>query len=181
MAVKSSGARRYAEAVYQLGDEGGNLDLWQEDLDTLAEVVSDEGVLSQLQNEKVLLETRGTMFNTALGSMSPLARNLAMLLLQRGRLDLLPEIARIYGEMLDTRNGVVRARVTTAVPLSDADRDAVTERLRQITDARDIRLETAVDPAIIGGLVARVGDQLIDGSTRSRLIQLRRELAGQPR
>jgi F-type H+-transporting ATPase subunit delta len=72
---------------------------------------------------------------------------------------------------------VVRAHVTTAVPLSDEDQQAIADRLQSLTRANAIRMETSVDPAIIGGLVARVGDRLIDGSTRSRLIQLRKSLA----
>jgi F-type H+-transporting ATPase subunit delta len=181
MPATSIAARRYAEAIYQLAEEGNALDQWQEELDTLAAVVSDEQVLGIMQNEKAPLEGRANLLTSALGSLSPLARNLASLLLTRGKLTLLPEIARLYGEKLDERNGVVRAQVTTAVPLAEDDQREIADRLKVLTGARDIRLQTAVDPAIIGGLVARVGDKLIDGSTRSRLIQLRRDLAGQPR
>jgi F-type H+-transporting ATPase subunit delta len=110
--------------------------------------------------------------------MSPLTQNLARLLVYRGRFSLLPQINRVLEEMVDQRNGVVRAKATTAVPLSEEERDGVVRRLRTMTSARDIRLETEVNPAIIGGLVVRVGDRLIDGSTRARLIQLRRRLAG---
>jgi F-type H+-transporting ATPase subunit delta len=90
----------------------------------------------------------------------------------------MPQIARIFGEMLDEHTGVARAQVVSAVPLSDEERSAVIDRLRSMTGAQDIRLEGVIDPSIIGGLIVRVGDQLIDGSTRSRLIQLRRQLAG---
>jgi F-type H+-transporting ATPase subunit delta len=55
----------------------------------------------------------------------------------------------------------------------------VAEHLRRLTGAREVRLSTRVDPSIIGGVIARIGDRLIDGSTRTRLIQLRRTLAGE--
>lgn len=172
-------ARRYAEAVFELGEEGNALEQWQDDLTVLAEVTADPQVLAVLENEKTPLEQRRALLDRALTGLSPLARNLARLLLVRGRLGLLPEIARIFTEMLDQRNGVVRAQVTTAIPLDAADQRAVAERLRTLTGARQVQIDARVDPAIIGGLVARVGDRLIDGSTRSRLVQLKRQLAGQ--
>jgi F-type H+-transporting ATPase subunit delta len=176
----TAAARRYAEAVFQLGEEGGSLEHWQDDLATLSEVASDPQALAVLENEKTPLEQRSALLERALAGLSPLARNLARLLLSRGRLGLLPEISRLFTEMLDRRNGVVRAQVITAVPIDAAEQHAIAERLRTLTGARDVRVEARVDPAIIGGLVVRVGDRLIDGSTRSRLVQLKRRLAGQP-
>ena len=177
----ATAARRYAEAVFELGEEGNSLDQWQEELGLLAEVAGDAGALRVLENEKSPLADRVALLDRALTGMSPLARNLARLLLSRGRFNLLPEINRIFEEMMDERNGIVRARVTTAVPLDAAEQRAIADRLRAMTGARDVRLQSIVDPSIIGGLVARVGDQLIDGSTRSRLVQLKRQLAGAPR
>ena len=178
MAQASTTARRYAEAVFELGDESGTLPQWQEELETLAAVARDQGAVAVLENPKMPVEQRLALLNRALGGMSPLARNLAQLLVTRGRLALLPQIAQVFGEMLDARNGVMRAQVVTAVPLSDEEQRAIADRLRTMTGAHDVRVQSRVDPALIGGLVVRVGDRLIDGSTRSRLIQLRRRLAG---
>ena len=178
MAQASTAARRYAEAVFQLGEESGTLPQWQVELETLADVARDRGALAVLENAKTPVEQRLALLNRAAAGLSPLARNLAQLLVTRGRFALLPQIAEVFGEMLDARNGVVRAQVVTAVPLSDDEQRAIGERLRTMTGARDVRLQSRIDPAIIGRLVGRVGDQLIDGSTRARLIQLRRRLAG---
>jgi F-type H+-transporting ATPase subunit delta len=175
----TAAARRYAEAVFQLGEEGGSLEQWQDDLQVLADVAADAQALAVLENEKTPLEERSALLERALAGLSPLARNLARLLLARGRLALLPEISSLFTEMLDQRNGVVRAQVTTAVPIDAEEQRAIAERLRALTGARDVRVEAQVDPSIIGGMVARVGDRLIDGSTRSRLVQLKRRLAGQ--
>jgi F-type H+-transporting ATPase subunit delta len=171
-------ARRYAEAVFDLASEGSSYDQWQADLNDLAAVVSDRQVIGILENAKTPMSRRMGLLDQALAQLSPMARNLTRLLLQRGRLAVLPEIAAMYGEMLDMHRGVVRAEVTTAVPLTDEDRQAVVDRLRALTGAVDIRLQSEVDPRIIGGVVLRVGDRLIDGSTRSRLVQLKRQLAG---
>jgi F-type H+-transporting ATPase subunit delta len=72
---------------------------------------------------------------------------------------------------------MAQATVLTAVPLSEDERQAVVRRLQELT-GKEIVLETQVDPEILGGLVARVGDRLIDGSTRSQLLKLRSRLAG---
>lgn len=181
MSDQTAAARRYAEAIFQLGDEGNSLAQWEDELHQLAPVARDPGVLAVLNDEKKPLAARSALLERALDGMSPLTRNFAKLLLTRGRFALLPEIVKVFQGMVDQRNGVVRALVTTAVPLSDEDQRSIGERLRALTGAREVRVESAVDPAIIGGLVARVGDRLIDGSTRSRLIQLRRRLANAPR
>ena len=178
MAEITSAARRYAEAVFQLGEEAGTLDQWQQDLETLAEVAGDTRAMAVLENQKTPVQERLALLDRALTGMSPLARNLVSLLLSRNRLGLLPQIAQVFGEMQDRRNGVVRAQVVTAIPLGDDDQRAMRERLRTMPGARDVRLQSDVDPSIIGGVVVRVGDKLIDGSTRSRLVQLRRQLAG---
>jgi F-type H+-transporting ATPase subunit delta len=178
MAGSSTVARRYAEAVFELGEESNTLDQWNADLDVLAAVAGDGGVLSVLENVKTPMEERLALLDRALAGMSPLARNLAAMLVSRGRFGLMPQLARIFDEMLDARNNVVRAAVTSAVPISEEERRAVVERVRSLTSARDVRLETRVDPTIIGGLILRVGDRLIDGSVRARLVQLRRRLAG---
>jgi F-type H+-transporting ATPase subunit delta len=174
----SIAARRYAEAVFELAEESGTLAQWHTDLQTLADVAGDPEVIAILENPKTPQESRLALLDRALDGMTPLARNLARLLLTRNRLTLLPRIAELVQERDDQRRGVVRARVTTAVPLSDEDQQAIAERLRTMIGANAVRVETAVDPAIIGGLVARVGDRLIDGSTRARLIQLKKSLAG---
>ncbi len=174
----STAARRYAEAIFELGDDAGTLDQWQEDLDVLSNVAGDGGALGVLENIKTPMEDRLSLLDRALTGMSPLAQNLARLLVSRGRLGLMPRIASIFDEMLDQHRNVARARVTSAVALSDDERQAVIARVKALTGASDVRLETVIDPAIIGGIVLRVGDQLIDGSTRARLIQLRRQLAG---
>ena len=178
MAAVSTSARRYAEAVFGLGEESGTLPQWREDLETLADVARDQGAVAVLENAKTPVEQRLALLDRALTGMGPLARNLARLLVTRGRFALLPQIAEVFSEMLDERNGVVRAQVTTAVPLSDDEQHAIADRLRTLTAARDVRVQSRVEPTIIGGLIVRVGDRLIDGSTRSRLIQLRRRLAG---
>ena len=98
------------------------------------------------------------------------------LLTSRGAIHRLPEITDRYQEMLDAHRGIERAEIVSAVPLDDAQRDSVEEMLTR-TSGKEIRLSTRVDPEILGGMVIRVGDRVMDGSARTRLQSMRREIA----
>ena len=98
--------------------------------------------------------------------------NLARILVHRGRTALAAQIAEAFQELADAARGIAHAEVTTAVPLSEGEAKAVAEKLAEIT-GKQVVVQTRVDEGIIGGLVARIGDRLIDGSTRSRLAALR--------
>ena len=107
----------------------------------------------------------------------PLALNLAKLLIAKGRSLEARYVAISFGEMVDEREGLAHARVTTAVELTPAQVTAISDRLGRALNKR-VETTTVVDPSILGGLVVRVGDQMVDGSIRSRLKALRRELQG---
>lgn len=174
-------AKRYAAAVFSMASDSGAQDQWRDDLAAIAELAEHPQAATFLASERASYAEKRRLVETVLRDISPLAMNLAQLLLYRGRLGLAPQIAAEYDRMLDAARGIVRAKVTTAVPLGDAERRAVAERLRQLTGAREVQLETQVNPSLIGGIVARVGDHLIDGSARTRLLQLKRALAGDAR
>jgi F-type H+-transporting ATPase subunit delta len=97
------------------------------------------------------------------------------LLLERGRIRALPAIARAYRELGDQHAGRVRATVTSAQPLAAADLERVRQSLEQRTHKK-VMVESQVDPSLIGGLVARVGDLVLDGSVRTQLASLREKL-----
>lgn len=174
-------AKRYAEAVFGIARDSGTEDVWRDDLGTLRELVENPQAAAFLASGRTSEAQKRQLVEAVLRGAQPLALNLARLLLQRGRLGLAPQIAAEYDRMLDVSRGIEHAQVTTAVPLSDAERAAVEDRLRALTGAREVRLETRIDPSLIGGMTARVGDRLIDGSTRTRLLQLKRSLAGAAR
>jgi F-type H+-transporting ATPase subunit delta len=108
-------------------------------------------------------------------SVAPLMGNFIKLLVQRGRLTSLPRIVEIFGEMYNREKGIVIADVTTAVPLDEAHRKEVIDRLAKITGKSvEVRLHT--DHSMLGGIVTRIGDELIDASVASRLAQLAERL-----
>jgi F-type H+-transporting ATPase subunit delta len=94
----------------------------------------------------------------------------------RGDTGKFPQIATAFRDMADARRGTARAEVITAVPLDEARRKRVAQGLASLVGRKQVVLTEKQDPAIIGGMIARVGDRLIDGSTRTRLQRLKSEL-----
>jgi F-type H+-transporting ATPase subunit delta len=122
------------------------------------------------ERRKDLLEKIGS----AAGLDAPV-RNFLGLLIERNRLDILPDVVSSYAALLDEKQGVVRATVTSALELDPAQRERVAAQLQSLT-GKKVRLEAAVDPSLIGGLVAQVGSTIYDGSVRSRLQTFRNHL-----
>jgi F-type H+-transporting ATPase subunit delta len=103
--------------------------------------------------------------------------NLAKLLVQKGRSLDAGAVASAFTRMADENEGIAHAQVTTAVELSSDQLNAIASRLSSSL-GKDVRATSVVDPGIIGGVVVKVGDRLVDGSVKSRLKRLRRELEG---
>ncbi|MEX2237303.1 MAG: ATP synthase F1 subunit delta [Dehalococcoidia bacterium] len=175
-----SGAKRYATAAFEVARDDGRLGEWAAGIEDLVTLFSDDGALAYFESGKVPEEQKFDLVERALKGAEPKLINLAKLLVRKGRTALAPGIARELRKLIDEQQGMVRARVTTAVELSPDGRRSVQARLEELT-GKQVTIETEVDEAIIGGLVARLGDRVIDGSTRTRLVELRKRLEGQPR
>jgi F-type H+-transporting ATPase subunit delta len=165
-------AKRHAQAAFEIALERNELQVWRDDLERLAEAVKDPTLFTFLESPGIHLDEKVRILRDGLEGLNPLVVNLALLLVSRGRLGLLNDIVLEYGRLVDEDRGVAHAEVATAVTLEPEERDKLAGRLSDLV-GREIVLTTRVDPAIVGGLVARVGDKLIDGSTKSRLHALR--------
>jgi F-type H+-transporting ATPase subunit delta len=168
--------QRYARAVFELALEQNELDRWQQDLQKLAALVANDEFRTIMDSPKVKAEDKNHLIMEALGTANPLALNLARLLISRTSTGLAGQIAEEYQRLLDEHHGVIKASVITAVPLDDADKMKLAADLGQVV-GKKIDLTATVQPDILGGIVARVGGKLLDGSTRSKLAQLKRQLA----
>lgn len=175
--MASGAAKRYAQAVWSLAKEQDSTSRWQADLALLNDVVSDAEAGAYLRNPSVSGDAKVAFLEQVLakGSGQAEARNLARMLVQRGRIDIAPELHRIFEETLLAEQGIVIATVKTAEPLDEAAQEMVRKRLGEIV-GKDVQLRPQVDPAIIGGIVALIGDQLIDGSVVNQLRRLRQRL-----
>ncbi len=174
-------AKRYAEAVFSLAQEQDRLDEWYEQLATVADTLVSTELIPHLQTPGLAPEQRLTLLDRVIPPVDPLLHNLVALLLSKSALPLISGIAGEYRRLIDRHRGVQRARVKTAVALEPAEEARIASRLREITGG-EVVVDLEVDESILGGFVARVGDKLIDGSTKSRLLQLKGALReGAPR
>ena len=170
-------AKRYAEAVAQLARDANSWEQWDQDLAGLARLVEDAPFKAVLESPKVPLARKEEMIAQGLPNADPLTRNLAQLLILRRRIDAAPDILTEFRRMYDTHRGIEHVKVVTAVPLEQREFDALLQQLVTMTGKR-VEVETEVDPEILGGVIVRIGDKLIDGSTKGLLEALRRRLAG---
>jgi F-type H+-transporting ATPase subunit delta len=170
-------AKRYAQAIFQIALEKGELDQWQSDLKKIASLEPETVLVRLLESPKVPFGDKLRLLSERLTDINPLALNLAGLLVARGRLGLLGEIVEEYQRLLDSYRGIEPAEVVTAVSLEDEDKRKLEEHLSDIAGKKVI-IYPKVDPALVGGIVARFGGKLLDGSTRSRLEALKKEIGG---
>src|SRR3989442_5128756 len=169
-------ARRYARAVFELAlERGESLDTWLGDLKAIETALSDPAVLAVLAAPQVRFEEKRAIVDRGLSGVDQLRRNLVYMLIEGGWIEAIGSIVRELQRLVNEHKGIAEATVTTAVPISDADAQRVAERVGRLLSKRVI-LERRVDPSIIGGIVVRVGDTLINGSVAGRLAALREQL-----
>jgi F-type H+-transporting ATPase subunit delta len=176
--MSRSSASRYARALVDVAFKESDPDKAGRDLSTIVALVTEHADLCRaLTSPAVPASGKRAIVDTLserTGAAAPV-RNLLRLLATRDRLDLLAEIERVYRERLQERQQVLRAGVTSAAALDEARRTRLAERLSAVTGQRVV-LDTAVDPSIIGGLVARIGSTIYDGSVKTQLAKMRERL-----
>ena len=180
MSTRTS-ATRYARALFEVAQKesdpavvGQNLDAVVAALresDELAGVIANRSIPDGIRRSIVLAVAE------QLG-VATLVTKLLGLLADRGRIELVPEIAQVYAERLLEHQNVVQADVTTAVPLPAEARSRLEAGLRAAT-GKQITMKVSVDPALLGGVVARVGSTVYDGSIRTQLKKMRDQLVAQ--
>ncbi|GER87189.1 F0F1 ATP synthase subunit delta [Dictyobacter vulcani] len=174
--LKGAIARRYAGAIFEIARKQNTMDRTLEDVKGIAEVFAHRKLAYLLREPKIPAQRKETALRQALAAkVLPTSLNLALLIVQRELVDVMPNIATEFEHLvLDYRNQAV-AEVTTAAQLDDAQKAVVKRALEQKT-GKSILIETRVDPSILGGVIARVGDEIIDGSVRNRLHVLQQQL-----
>lgn len=169
---RPSTAKRYAQAAFELALDRDDLPKWQEDLQRIADLVANDDFLAYLEAPTVPQGSKLDALKKLLPESHPLVRNLAGLLLGLDLISLAPLVSQEFNRLVDRQQGIERATVTTAVPIEPDVIEQIRQQLQDIMGT-EVILTTQVSPSIIGGFVAQVGDRLIDGSTRTRLRELR--------
>ena len=175
--AKVAYARRYAQAVFEIALDKQELDRWQSDLNKIASLGEDIAFTALLENPKLRFDDKAKLLSERLGDINPLALNLVYLLAAKGRLRMVGEITNEYQRLLDSYRGIEQADVVTAILLDDEDKKKLEERLGAIVEKKVV-IKPEVDSNVIGGVVARIGYKLLDGSTRSQLRALKKKISG---
>lgn len=178
--IQASLAGRYALALFELARDSGQIDSVGQSLASLkaalAEVEDFRALVSSPLVGREAAEKAVAGIAASL-KLDPLATKFLGVLAQNRRLSQLPGMIRAYESLVSAHKGETRAEVTSAFPLSDEQRGALAGQLKARM-GRDVILDTRVDPAIMGGLVVKIGSQMIDSSIRTRLNTLAQAMKG---
>ena len=172
-------ARRYAKALLNIGREDGNYDRYCEELDAFTAVFQQEEHLREvlrnptfnIPRRQAIIEEIGKRLN-----LSPIAINFLQLLVDKDRMMYLPDVAALYRELVDEAAGRARVKLISAQDLSKKKIEELTQGLQALV-GKQVIMEVATDPSLIGGVVARIGDTVYDGSVKAQLAQLKEILA----
>lgn len=178
--IRASLAGRYATALFALANENNAIDAVQASLDTLSRAMAESDDLRALTSSPVLSrEDAGKAIAAtakALG-LDPLSTNMLGVLAANRRLDQIPAVIRAYSTLASDHRGEITAEVTSAHPLDDKQIDALKAQLKKRVGS-DVSVSTAVDSSILGGLVVKIGSQMIDSSIKTRLNTLSQAMKG---
>ena len=176
MSDNTTAARPYARAVFETAKGDSTQAAWSELLAFLSSAVANEDVAAALESPQLGAADKGELMIDICGDkITDASRNFIKLLAENGRLKLLAEIAEMYEALRAEAESKVEATVTSAFPLSDAQAQAITEALKKKLGC-DVTLVTETDDSLIGGVVIRAGDLVIDGSAKERLASLAQTL-----
>jgi len=164
-------SKRYAKALVSLGSEQNKIDAFGEELAKVSSLVAAEDLLRLLLESPTLaVEKKSAIFADIMEKLglSEVMRDFFGLLVEKDRMQYLPQIELYYQQLADELSGTLRARVTAAVELSDAQKKAISAELEKQT-GKNVELTVDVDEALIGGLRTEIGGRLFDGSVKTQL------------
>lgn len=173
-------ARRYAKALFVVGKEQENYEEYNQTLQGVAGLyVSNPEVADALTNPLYPMDIRGKVMAGMVRSMGvdKIMGNFLNLLVEKKRAEILPEIAEEFQAMVDDEKNISHGQVISAIELSAELQANVQTTLEKLT-GKKVKLTTSVDPSIIGGIIAKVGDLVLDGSIKTQLAGLKDSIKG---
>lgn len=172
----SGTARRYAQAAFDVAVKDGNADRWVQQLTQVRDILQDDRVRRLFAEPNVSREEKLEMLPRLFQGLEPHMLNLLRILTTKHRTLLVPQILAEFEHLLQESRGVTQAEVTVARSIDNTEQQQIAAQLGRLLGKR-VEIHTQVDESIIGGIVVRIGDQLIDGSVAGRLERLRQQLA----
>jgi F-type H+-transporting ATPase subunit delta len=178
--IQASLAGRYATALFGLARDEKQIDSVAKSLESLTEALAESPDLKRLVSSPVISRAEAGKVIAALAptlSIDPLTARFLGVLAENGRLSELPKVVTLVRSLSAAHRGETTAEVTTAHPLNDDQRAALAAQLK-IRAKRDVTIDAHVDPSILGGIIVRLGSQMIDASIRTRLNTLAQAMRG---
>lgn len=169
MAEKTTIARPYADAIFEMAQAKGDYKSWSDMLAVAAQAAANADMSKVIGNPSIEAADQAAVFIEVCGSvLNDQGKSLIKLLGENGRLDVMAEIAALYEELRATAEGTVQADVVSAAQLSDAQKQSIAAALKARL-GRDVEMNCSTDESLLGGVVIRAGDLVIDGSVASKL------------
>lgn len=176
MADAENIARPYAEAIFNMARDNSALKEWEQRLELMANIAKDEAMQRFLGDPRASQEQKEAVFQEVAGdALGEEGQRALDVLFENDRVSVLPHVLEQYRQLRQEAEGEVHAVVTTAADLSDDQKSALTDKLEK-RFGKKVTVETRIDENLLGGMVVRAGDQVIDGSIRGGLDQLRNQL-----
>ena len=173
---KTISLKRYAQAIFQIASEGEEVGIWEKDLSYLSDTIQTVQLTEILDSPQIPSQKKHSLIRDLFEkSVNPLAVNLMSLLSSRNSASSIGTSSTEFTRRIDLYKNVQIGNVTTATSLKGSEQKKITEILENLTKSK-IRLVESSDPKIIGGLVVRVGDKIIDGSIKTRIENLKRSV-----
>lgn len=169
--VKGEILERYAQALLSVAQDGNVVDQVGQDINSLLELLKASEDLREFFASPIYkADAKKAVLNQVLGdSVHPYTRNFLLLLVDRRRIFLLEGICKEFQALLRKLSGTVLAEVTSVNELTDEQKQSLRDKVVAMTGARNVELETKLDPDLIGGVVIKIGSQVIDASLRGQL------------
>ncbi len=175
MARTSIRALRFAEAAFAVARDTNEIDAWLAALEQASLIFENTAAALFLSSPVEPAERKRAVLAELLPTIPATVRNFLGILAHRDRLDLIPQIVAAFRRLVNEYRSIVVADVTTAVPIDERQKTLISSRLGRRL-GKTVVLEAHVDSSILGGVVAQIGDDVIDDSVRGRLERLRRAL-----
>jgi F-type H+-transporting ATPase subunit delta len=174
--ANTQAAKRYAQAAFEIARERGEVIEWRSHLDDIARVLTESQLAPRFADDRLPIDERLALIDRVL-DLPPLALNMARVLVSKDRTFEARAVSDAYNTMADEFEGIVQASITTAIELTPEQLTSMEAQL-SANLGKQVHAVATVDPALIGGVIIQVGDRITDGSVRTRLKTLRRELEG---
>ena len=177
--VSGSLARRYAKAIFAIGAQQGDLTKLGQDIRSLAKAMNTSAeLMTALSNPAIRRSDRKKIIDGLLSAIGvqTASRNLVYMMLDGERMSSLPAISRELDQMIEEKAGRVGAEIISAKPLDPSQVSQITVALEKLS-GKKVTVTTRQDPELLGGVIAKVGDTIYDGSLRTQLRTLRDELS----